>query len=298
MQVDGKLLKSWGRFVRIARLDADTYQFLADPGQFIGKLKTSGLPVDIFTFTQRVDHHTPMFSYAWEWDNQAVLPVTTYGHWSANQIDGRVRAKIRKAEKSGVQLRVVPFGDELVRGIWEIYNETPVRQGRPFHNFGKPLSEIRRDLSTFLDSSIFIGAFHNEKMIGFVKLVADETWTQVNIMHIISMVRHSDKSPTNALISESVRACADRGASFLVYGRFVYPNKPPDGITVFKRHNGFQQINLPRYYVSITRLGSAALALGLHHRLADRLPEALVNSVRGVRSQWYGRKLDNSTKMT
>ena len=74
-----------------------------------------------------------------------------------------------------LSLREVPFDDVLVKGIWEIYNETPVRQGREFPHYGKDLETVHREEATFLDRSVFIGAFLQERLIGFVKLVADET---------------------------------------------------------------------------------------------------------------------------
>ena len=39
---------------------------------------------------------------------------------------------MRRAEKRGVVVREVPFDDDLVRGIVEIYDETPIRQGGPY----------------------------------------------------------------------------------------------------------------------------------------------------------------------
>ena len=91
-------------------------------------------------------------------------------------------------------------------------------------------------------------------------------------MNIVSMVKHRDKAPTNALIAHSVRACAERGIPYLIYQNFVYGNKAPDSLAKFKEVNGFQRINLPRYYVPMTAFGKLALRLGLHHKLADHLP--------------------------
>ncbi len=148
-------------------------------------------------------------------------------------------------------IREVPFDDSLVRGIWEIYNECPVRQGRPFPHYGKDFDTVRKEEATFLDSSIFIGAFFNDKLIGFVKLVADETWTQAGLMNIVSMIKHRDKAPTNALIAHAVRACAERGISYLVYSHFAYGKKQRDSVSDFKEHNGFQRFDIPRYYVPL-----------------------------------------------
>ena len=40
-------------------------------------------------------------------------------------------------------------------------------------------------------------------------------------MHILSMVSHRDKAPTNALIAQAVRSCADRSIPHLVYGELL-----------------------------------------------------------------------------
>ena len=105
---------------------------------------------------------------------------------------------------------------------------------------------MHREEATFLDTSFFIGAFLVDKLIGFVKLTFDESRTQANLMNILSMIEHRDKAPTNALIAQSVRSCAERGISYLVYQRFSYGKKQLDGIMKFKQVNGFQWIDLPR----------------------------------------------------
>ena len=185
----------------------------------------------------------------------------------------------------------MPFDDALVQGIWEIYNESPVRQGRPFPHYGKDIDTVRKEEATFLDSSIFIGAFLGNKLIGFVKLVYDETRTQAGAMNILSMLQHRDKAPTNALIAQAVRCCGDRGIRYLVYSQFAYGNKQRSSISDFKERNGFQRIDLPRYYVPLTRVGWVSFRLGLHHRFVDHIPEPVVAKIRELRNAWYNRKL-------
>ena len=55
----------------------------------------------------------------------AALPITTFDDWMAHQIGPKVRNMVRKATKNGVVVREVPFDDALIRGIQEIYNESP-----------------------------------------------------------------------------------------------------------------------------------------------------------------------------
>jgi hypothetical protein len=72
------------------------------------------------------------------------------------------------------------------------------------------LGRVRTYAGTFLEKSVFIGAFLGEELIGFAKLTWDETRTQANLMHILAMVEHRDKAPTNALIAQAVRSTAER----------------------------------------------------------------------------------------
>jgi hypothetical protein len=76
-----------------------------------------------------------------------------------------------------------------------------------------------------------------------------------------------------------------------VYSNFAYGKKQRDSLSDFKERNGFQRIDLPRYYVPFTHIGWAALRMGLHTRLADRVPEAVLAKLRELRNTWYNRKL-------
>jgi hypothetical protein len=152
---------------------------------------------------------------------------------------------------------------------------------------------VYKEEATFLGRSIFIGAFLHEELIGFVKLVADETWTQANMMNIVSMVRHRDKAPTNALIAQAVRCCAERRVPYLLYNYFSYGKKKRDGAVRFKENNGFQQVNVPRYYVPLTLIGHTAYRLGLHRGLAYHIPEPVLVRLRQWRTAWYGRRFQS-----
>lgn len=293
MKVCGQQVRVQGSLVRIARLEADLYHFLDNPEELLNGLRQCGARIDLFTFMQRLPETSPKYSYPMEWDNLAAVPVSTFDHWRTRQITPEARNRARQAEKKGVIVREVPFDDALVKGIWEIYNECPVRGGRKFPHYGEDLNTVFQEEATFLDSSFFIGAFLGDELIGFVKLTTDETRTQANLMNILSKIEHRDKAPTNALIAHSVRLCAEKGISYLVYQRFSYGKKQSDGILRFKQVNGFQRFDLPRYYVPLTSFGRAALRLGLHHRLVDHLPESVVGRLRDFRNAWYNRKIQS-----
>jgi hypothetical protein len=290
MKAAGRDIKITGGFIRTARIDGDKYRFIEEPEAILEELRSVRARIDLFTFMQRLPQTTPTYRYPMEWDNFAAIEVNSFEYWWNKQIGFKARNKAKQAEKKGVAIREVPFDDGLARGIWEIYNETPVRQGRRFPHYGKDVEMVRREAATFLDVSVFIGAFFEGKLIGFVKLTPDETSTQAGLMHVVSMIRHRDKAPTNALVAHAVRACAQRGIRYLVYSNFAYGKKEHDSLSEFKERNGFQRINLPRYYVPLTLRGRLALRLGLHRKLIDLLPAPLMARMRDLRASLYNRR--------
>lgn len=295
MNICDKAIQVHGRLIRIARLDGEKYNSPDDPELIVDGLRKCGSRIDIFTFLQNGLETEPKYRYPMEWDNLAVLPVSTFDHWWTHQIRSFPRNRARQAEKKGVVLREVPVDDTLFKGIVEIYNECPIRQGKPFPYYGMSLEGARVYASTFLDRSIYVGAFLGDSMIGFIKLVTDESRTRACLVHILSMVKHKDKAPTNALIAAAVRCCADRGIASLVYERFSYGKKKEDSLSHFKEVNGFARVDLPRYYVPLTPLGRAAFRLGMHHRIVDHLPESLTAKFRDLRRAWYSRGSQSSS---
>lgn len=296
MKVCGKDIKIEGRLVRIARVDGDKYEFVDDPEQVLEGLRACGKRIDLFTFMQKLPETSPKFRYPMEWDNLAVMPITTFDDWWTYQIRSFPRNRVRRSEKSGVLVREVPFGDALIHGICEIYRESRVRQGRRFLYYGMSPEKAREYAGTYLDRSVYIGAFLGEKLIGFAKVTYDDTRTQAGVVHIISFMQHRDKAPTNALIAQAVRSCAERGITHLVYENFVYGKKQPDSLSNFKEVNGFKRVDVPRYYVPLTGIGWAAFNLGLHHRLIDHLPEPILARFRELRNSWYNRKFQASAE--
>jgi hypothetical protein len=290
MKIAGQDFLVRGRTIRVGRLEADGIEFLEHPQAVLDGLRQARAPIDVFTFVQTLPRTDPEFSYPMEWDNVAALPITTYDHWLTKQIDFKVRNKVRKGQKNGLTVREVAFDDDLVRGISAIYNETPVRQGKRFWHYGKDLAAVRRENATFLERSIFIGAFIQDQLVGFLKLVADRTNAQATILQILAMIAQRDKAPTNALIAQAVRSCAERGIPYFVYANFSYGKKLRDSLADFKQANGFQRMEVPRYYVPLTMRGRIALRAGLHHRVAERLPEPVLAKIRQIRSAWNARR--------
>ena len=283
-------IKVTGRWVRIASLDAEKYLFLDDASTVIEHLKRSNNKIDLFTFLQRVSEPEPKYQYPMEWDNMAAVSITTFEEWWNKQIGFKARNKAKQAEKKGVVIREVEFDHALAKGIWAIYNETPVRQGRRFPHYGKDYDTVYRDEATYLSNTIFIGAFVGDTLIGFIKLVHDQTGTQAGLMNIVSMIAHRDKAPTNALLAQAVRSCAQRGIRHLVYSNFAYGKKQKSGLSDFKERNAFVRVDVPRYYVPLTARGALAFRLGLHRKFVDHLPESIAAKLRAYREAWYNRR--------
>lgn len=287
LHISGRDINISGRLLRIATIEGDNFLFLNDPRPIVEGLRNCGKRIDLFTFMQRLPETTPKYTYPMEWDNFAVLPITTFDHWWTKVLGFKGRNKGKQAEKKGVKVREINFDDALIHGIWKIYNECPIRQGKRFPHYGMTLEDIRPYAGTFLENSIFIGAFLEDLLIGFAKLTFDETRTQAGLMHIVSMIQHRDKAPTNAIIAQAVKSCAERHIPYLVYSKFAYGNKQSDSLSDFKERNGFRRVDIPRYYVPMTRIGDLAFRMRMHHRLIERLPEPLIVKLRSYRAAWY-----------
>jgi len=266
-------------------IKAEYYEWVDNPNSFITKVKAVKIKADLLTFLQRVTDKDYRYDFRLQWDSIAILPITTFENWWMRQINDKTRNMIRKAQKKGVEVRVIEFTEDLVKGIREIYNESPLRQGKPFKHYGKDLETLKKDHISYLERSDFIGAFYKNELIGFVKLVHGKGIS--NVMQIISKIAHKDKAPTNALIAKAVEICAQRGVPYLHYG--VWSKR---GLGDFKKHHAFERFDLPRYFIPLTLKGRLILALNLHRRLSERLPERWVNFLVDLRSRW------NSLRMT
>jgi hypothetical protein len=181
----------------------------------------------------------------------------------------------------------VPFNDDLVRGIQGIYNETPVRQGRRFWHFGKPFEAVKLENATYLERSDFIGAYFHEELIGFIKIIhVDRVAT---LIQILAKNEHRDKRPMNALLANAIRLCEQKGASFLVYGKYAYDGNRNSALAEFKRRNGFEEVKIPRYFVSITLAGRLAIKLKLHRGIKGWMPLLLLRFLLNARSEFHRR---------
>jgi hypothetical protein len=271
-----------GRILKTASVKDEYDLDIPEPRVVMDLLKAQGASkIDIFTFGQRMPDTLPRYKFPMEWDSIAALDYKEHKYWFEKILDDKTRNMIRKAGKKGVELRPAHFDDDFIRGIVDIYNEAPVRQGRPFRHYGKTFDDVKRANATHLERSAFIGAYYGLELIGFLKLVYGDRTGRAE--QIISKIAHRDKAPTNALLNEAVKLCEEHAVPYLVYG--IWPSK--ESFAQFKRNNGFKEYRLPRYYVPLTAKGRIGVRLGLHKELKERLPPFLMTRLRDLRERWY-----------
>jgi hypothetical protein len=290
-QVYGRTITTSGKWLKLAVVQDEELvegETIKEPEAFVTQLKGTGLKADIFTFAQKLSDPTPKFRYHQEWENLAIIPITTFSDWWEKRVESSVRRAVRKASKSGVVAELAELDDQFVQGIVKINNESPIRQGRTFWHFRKNFEEVKRENSTYQGRNAFLGAYYQNELIGFIRIIfADRV---ASIVQLLSMMKHYDKRPANSLIAKAVEICEKKGISHLMYCNYVY-NDPKSSLTEFKRRNGFEQVLVPRYYLPLTLKGKMALRLGLHRGLKGLIPKPLIIQLLRIRNHWYERKL-------
>lgn len=280
-----------GDLVKVARIRTEWQDDVDDPEAVIRVLKGNRVRADVFSFWQRVPDTTPKFHYMMEWDNWAVLEVVTYEHWFRKQINLGARSAINKSKKKGVEVRVVPLSDEFIAGVSEIYNETPVRQGRTFKDYGKSPEALKTEFSRDMHRTDLIGAYFGDELIGFLQQVYGGLCAHP--FGGLTKIAHRDKAVNNALLAKSIEVCAEKKIKYVIYGSFDYGNGS-DSLADFKRYNGFQRVDLPRYYVPLTIRGQVGLKLNLHHGAKSLIPAKTRERLKNIRKAWYTKKISGS----
>jgi hypothetical protein len=291
VQISGRTVITTGKWLKIAAVQDEELvegEMLTDPGSFVQQLKKTKLNADIFTFGQKPNDKTPKYRYQFELENFAVIPITTFSDWWDHRVEASVRRAVRKAAKEGVIVKLTEFDDAFVNGIVGINNETPIRQGRPFWHYQKSFEAVKCENSTYSERNAFLGAYWQGELIGFIRMTyADRI---ANIVQILTMTKHYDKRPANALIAKAVEVCATKGITDLVYYSYIY-NDPKSSLTEFKRRNGFEKVLAPRYYVPLTTKGRVALTMGVHRGLVKSIPPPLLRQLLKIRNHWNSRRM-------
>jgi len=264
--------------LRVMSLEDDWYEDVNDPDSVIAGLNESGTRADIFTFWQRLPDVEPKHQYHTEWEALAVLPIKSFDYWWSKQIKDKTRNMVRKAKKAGIEVRKASYDDAFVQGMTDIFNETPMRQGRKFWHYGKDFEMVKRQFSRFLFREDLLGAYYENELVGFVMLANAGKYGVVG--QIISKIEHRDKAINNALIAETIKKCETMELPYLVY---AYWNE--NSLSDFKRHCGFECIKLPRYFIPLTFRGKLALKLGIHRNWKEAIPRQIKDPLKKLRSR-------------
>jgi hypothetical protein len=285
-----------GRWLKTATIKGETWtagDIVGDPKQVVAQLQKRDSAVDIFTFSQKLPNVQLMYPYHAEWDNVAAIPITSFAEWWENRLSQVTRKNVRRAAKRGTVVKQVEFDDELLRGIVSINNETPYRDGRPFWHYGKDFETVKRDYSVYLDRSKFLGAYFENELIGFIRVLC--LGDIASVMQLLCKNTHYDKRPANALLAKAVELCAENGLQYLVYGKYIYGDNIQSPLTEFKRRNGFEKFAVPSYYIPLTLKGRIAIKFGMHLGLRRLVPKPISRMARAFRRKLYDRKMETAT---
>jgi hypothetical protein len=298
VEVCGRTVVARGGRIKIASILDEVLaegELVKDPEAFVAALKQSGLKADVLTFFQRPPDVAPKFNHHFDWDNYAVVDTSNFDAWW-EKLPQEARKNTRRSAKRGVIVKTVSYDDALAQGIHKLCNESPVRQGKPFWHYGKDFETVKREHGTFPERSEFVAAYFQDELIGFIKMVY--TGRLAVILHILAFNAHYDKRPLNALITKAVEVCAQKKIGYFVYGSYVYGNKKDSSLVEFKRRNGFEQLNFPRYYIPLTLKGKIYVALRLYRGAVGLLPGPVLNLLLKIRDNIYARKQKGETTKT
>jgi hypothetical protein len=277
----GHTLSISGRFPRIAVVEDEWFDEIEDAEAVIASLRQGGRPVaDLVSFWNPLPESVPRHDLPHEVIEVAVLPIVSYEDWWNNRIKSRTRNLIRKAEKQGLVVRETQFDEAFIQGMADIFNEQPVRQGRRFWHYGKTPETIREQFSRFIHRETMIGAYVDDRMVGFIML--GSAGRCAHLGQILSRVSERERNPNNALMAKAVEVCEKQGHQNLVYGFWG-----DTSLAEFKRRCGFEPVGIPRYCVPLTTRGRAALRVGLQHGVRGLIPDELKSRLRQWRARAY-----------
>jgi hypothetical protein len=286
VQANGQTFVITGKIIRTASLRADRNEWMEDvndPAGVIRILKDTRAHIDLFKFSQRIPDCEPKYDYHLEMRHVAAIPIKDFNFWWTKQIDAKTRNMVRKSQKLGVKVDVVPFTDEFVRGVMAIFNESPIRQNMPFWHYGKDLEATKATILKDGADSILIAAHFEKELIGFVKLRLTDRYAMITM--ILDKMTHRHRATMNAMVAKVAEICAERKIPFATYT--VWRR---GGLAQFQKSNGFEKIPVPEYFVPLSLKGALVLRLGLHKGFKALVPEKTTLWLLGLRTKWYAYK--------
>lgn len=292
LAVNGNVIVVTGKWIKMAAVHEEEWAELEvdHPERYVEALQhTTALRqrADIFTFSQKPTTTVARYAYPIENESVAVINLHTFQEWWES-LPQESRKNVRRAQKRGVLVKVKEFDDELIRGIVDVNNDSPMRQGQPNRHYQKSFDQVKKDHSGFVDRSDFICAYCDGEVIGFLKIVY--RGEVASILQLTPKASHSDKRPANAMLARAIEICASKGISCVTYGLFNYGNKHNTPLREFKVRNGFGEVMVPRYYVPLTTWGAVCLKLKLYRGLLGILPESVIMLLVNARATVYTLK--------
>lgn len=282
-----------GKIIKTASLRPDNgwLEDVHDPQEVIRALRRAPIKIDFLRFWQRVPESEPKFKYYREWRQIAALPVTDYKYWFEKEISPKARNKIRKTDKYGVVIQESELNDRLVRGIMEIFNQSPVRRGKRFWHYGKDFETVKKEMSLDLKQSLFVTAYYEEELIGFIKLLLTDRYAVITL--ILDKTSHREKAPINGMIAKVVEICGRRKISYIIYTVW---RRGEHG--QFQESIGFQKFPVPEYFIPLTLKGAVALRLRLHRGVREAIPEQIMVWLLALRAKWYSLRYPQQVHAT
>jgi len=286
---NGNTLVVKGKWIKVAVVHEEQWlsSEIEGPELCVKALKEQKSPelrADLLTFAQKLPAKVPKYEYPMERESTAAIHLTSFKDWW-EKLPQETRKNVRRSQKRGVLVRVRELDDDLIQGIADINNESPMRQRVPNVHYGKRFDQVRKDHSSFLDRSEFICAYFGSELIGFLKLV--NRGDTASILQLQTKASHQDKRPSNALLAKAVEICEAKGMSYLVYGLLNYGNKRHSPLREFKVRNGFEEVLTVRFYVPLTLWGKVCMKLKLHRGLLGILPHSVITLGVNARAKWY-----------
>ncbi len=285
--VNGNNIIVTGRWIRIARIESEDWleTELNEPESCVQLLKgSSDLSADLLSFAQKVPMTLPKYQYPMEWDSIAAVRLATFAQWWEH-LPKETRKNVRRAEKRGVVVQVKQLDENLIRGLRDLNNDAPIRQGKRFWHYGKTLEQVTKDQQAFLDRSDYICASYENELIGVIKLIY--LGDKASILTFLPKTSHHDKRPANALMAKAVELCIEKKLSHLMFGQFNHGNKRHTSLREFKIRHGFEEIVVPRYYVPLTPKGAAVVKLRLYRGLMGVLPHDIITFLVNSRARLH-----------
>jgi hypothetical protein len=287
LKVGDKHIVVRGKRLRVAYINNEQWleTEVEDPEACVKDLKSQesdGIRADIFTFSQKLPATKPKYPYALEWDSVAATRINSFKEWWES-LPQESRKNVRRSEKRGVVVLVKKLDAALLQDLFELNNDSSLRQGKVFTHYGKTLEQVERDQVDYLDRSDYICAYFEKELIGVLKLVY--RGDVASILTFLPKTSHNDKRPANALIAKAVALCEEKKMSHLIYGMFNYGNKQHTPLREFKIRNGFGEILVPRFYIPLTVMGAVSIKLKLHRGLLGLLPHSVITLLVRLRTE-------------